>query len=131
MVPMKISIEHEYCSEKLLLLPALAVTTLEKTLADNFCSKYKDFAYIVSLFIALLFFTLSTHKRSTHMHKSNVTFAEFLNPCIGMTLLDSSFTLEQLSEDASDYFQAMALKNHFSFLEHTLPSTHINLPDAP
>ncbi len=64
------------------------------------------------------------------MHKSNVTFAEFLNPCIGMTLLDSSFSLEQLSEDASDYFQAMALKNHFNFLEHTLPGTHINLQDA-
>lgn len=64
------------------------------------------------------------------MNKSNENFAEFLNPCIGMTLLDSSFCIEQLSEDASDCFQAMALKNHFTFLEHMLPPTHMNLPDA-
>lgn len=61
------------------------------------------------------------------MHNRNVTFAEFLNPCIGMMLSDSSFHLDQLSVGASDYFQVATLQKHFSFLEQPLPCADINL----
>lgn len=64
------------------------------------------------------------------MYKKNVSFAEFLNPCIGKIFFDSSFTMDQMSEGSDDYFQVLALKNHFNFLEYPLPCKQNNLQDA-